>query len=136
MALFDEMLGGGNIPIESITAFYNPTLTSSFVNAWNISNQRFSSTPSLFSSNTVKSFAKERKWILSEYDRKVHYYDWNSALILPIVPSMLFLRLVFLFKGCHGTDQYIGEKIAETGFIALSSTDGGFFGKGIYCTLS
>jgi hypothetical protein len=88
MTLFTEMLGGENIPIESITAFYNPILTSSFVNAWNIQNERMKSAPNLFNAKSFKTFTQEREWILSEYDRKVSYYDWNSTLSLPLVPSM------------------------------------------------
>lgn len=88
MRLFNEMLGGANIPIACITAFYNPTLTSSFVNAWNINNQRFASDPSLFNSKVMKTFAKEREWILSEYEEKVRFYGWNNALRVPILPCM------------------------------------------------
>src|SRR5690242_18244491 len=90
MTLFNEMLGGENIPIETITAFYNPQLTTNFINAWNISNQRFVGAPNLFNVKVMKTFTREREWILSEYDRKVNYYDWNSSLRIPIVPCMFF----------------------------------------------
>jgi hypothetical protein len=88
MKLFDEVLLGEHIPIKSITAYYNPTLTSTFVNAWNINNERMVGSPNLFNSKSFKSFVEEREWILSEYDRKVNYYDWNSTLHLPIVACM------------------------------------------------
>jgi len=34
----------------------------------------------------------------------------------------------------HGTGMEIGLKIAETGFVSLSSLDAGYYGKGIYFT--
>jgi hypothetical protein len=140
MKLFNEMLGGENITIQAITAFYNPILTSSFLNAWNLNNTRFIGAPNLFNAKTVKTFETERAFILSEYDEKVHYYAWNSSLHVPIVPCMNLLFVsqtrissISYLLGLHGTDQCVGEKIAETGFVALSSTDSGYFGKGIYC---
>src|SRR5436190_640877 len=33
-----------------------------------------------------------------------------------------------------GTDYYVAEKIAQTGFAALASLDAGYFGRGIYFT--
>jgi hypothetical protein len=91
MKLFNEMLGGEHIPIQSVTAIYNPNLTSTFVNAWNIHNERIIGAPSLFNSKVIKTFAEERAWVLSEYDRKVNYYDWNRWLNLPIIPCMFVL---------------------------------------------
>jgi hypothetical protein len=39
--------------------------------------------------------------------------------------------------GCNLVDQFIGEKVAESGFIALSCLDAsGAFGRGIYCMSS
>jgi len=41
-------------------------------------------------------------------------------LIVPILPT------------AHGTELFLAEKIAQTGFANLSSLDAGFFGSGIY----
>jgi len=41
---------------------------------------------------------------------------------------------VVILPVVHGTDLAVAERIAKTGFAALSSVDAGYYGKGIYFT--
>jgi hypothetical protein len=125
IGIFSNYLAGGTIRVDSITALYNPTLTSSFINAWNVTSQRIKSSPHLFKmprSDNQKAAKDPRQNILEKYNSLVRHFTWNDTLLLPIIPC------------CHGTGRLVAEKIAETGFAVLSSLDAGFYGKGIYFT--
>jgi hypothetical protein len=47
--------------------------------------------------------------------------------------KILNLYNITYYLACHGTGLHVAEKIAETGFAALSIEDDGYYGKGIYC---
>jgi hypothetical protein len=122
MRLFANYLNGSTVVVESITAVYNPVLTTSFLNAWNVTSQRLTSSPLLFKQTPFANFVEERNSVLAKYESLVANCDWNDNLSVPIIPC------------CHGTGRFVAEKIAETGFAALSSLDAGYYGKGIYFT--
>jgi hypothetical protein len=119
---------------------YNPSLTSSFINHWQvtISRKRFSADQFFrvtYGKNEQKMAVKAR------CDKVVEGFNWN-------VNGNKQTEAVPLIAALHGTDYHIAgmlvatstrcvshsEKIAQTGFAALSSLDAGFFGKGIYFT--
>lgn len=56
---------------------------------------------------------------MEQFSELSNRFDWNKDLPVPIVASY------------HGTDFPVAEKIAQTGFAALSLLDSGYFGKGI-----
>lgn len=112
----------GSLVATEITAVYNHSLTVSFINQWKIMIARKEQSPEQFFSCTYTK-NKEKMEILEHYQKNlVDALPYNKKLILPIIPT------------CHGTDHIIAQKIAETGFCALSSLDGGYYCKGIYFT--
>jgi len=58
--------------------------------------------------------------VAEQFQKRANLCAYNLNLAVPIVPSV------------HGTDFFIAEKIAQTGFAAISILDEGYFGKGIY----
>jgi len=68
---------------------------------------------------------RERAFIRIE--QKIQYWEWNFGLNIsdsPVLPVV------------HGTSMDKAYRIAEGGFVALSTTDDGYYGKGIYFTTS
>jgi len=65
-----------------------------------------------------------RKFCYQAFEDKIDSWDFNSEMELPIIPAI------------HGTQTNTAWSICSTGFAALSATDAGFFGKGIYFTTS
>jgi len=67
-----------------------------------------------------------RKWVYEKFEERVHSWEFNAEelLSLPVLPVI------------HGTQLGTAWSISSTGFAALSATDAGFFGKGIYFTSS
>lgn len=125
--LFNFLRVGSIVPID-IQAIYNPVLTSAFINQWKITLSRRQNDAQLFfqERNFHKNAAKQ--FVIEEYFKLCQNDDlpWNTRdkdyQLVPIIPSV------------HGTDRLLAEKIAETGFAALSKLDAGYFGKGIYFT--
>lgn len=121
----EDMLRGffraTDLHADGIRAIYNPSLSHSFVNYWQITNARKQhSADQFFHDGYGKDEAK--KGVIAQFKARVGVLEYNSTLIVPLVPVL------------HGTDYYVAEKIAQTGFAALSSLDAGYFGKGIYFT--
>jgi len=65
-----------------------------------------------------------KKFVYQAFEDKVDSWDFNAEMEIPIIPAV------------HGTQTDTALKICSTGFAALSATDGGYFGKGIYFTTS
>ena len=114
----------GSLEIESITAVYNPALSTSFINMWRIMTTRKMESPDLFFARTYTKDAEKMK--VMEYVDKdlLQFTPYNQDLTLPLIPVL------------HGTDFLTAEHIAQTGFAALSSLDEGYYGRGIYFTSS
>jgi len=71
--------------------------------------------------NEQENIEKKEK-IYAEFHRKVDEWEWNARRNVHILPCL------------HGTDLEVAHNIADTGFVALSSLDCGWYGKGIYFT--
>ena len=112
----------GVVQLETIIAIYNPALTTSFINQWKMTITRFHESAEQFFAITYKRDENKMK-VMEYYETQVlQPTPHNKNLDIPLINAL------------HGTDYFIAEKIAETGFAALSSLDAGFFGKGIYFT--
>lgn len=126
--MFIQNLGGKDFVLSRITALYNHTLLSNFIGAKKIMDQRLANSPGIFASTGWRHMEEtdaqkqQREWVYQRYQTVVKQYSWNSDAKVPLIPAL------------HGTDIGIAQKIAETGFAALSSIDAGFYGKGIYFT--
>jgi len=116
---YNTAINGGTLLIEDVTAIYNPTLTSSFINQWRVLHERLLNNTELFNTKEGSS-RKEREFVEKHYEEISHSFLWNKSIDIPILPV------------CHGTDHYIAEKISQTGFATLSTTDAGYYGRGIY----
>ena len=114
----------GNLAVTQITAIYNRALSVSFVNQWKLMTTRRIEAPEQFFRCTFRK--DEAKLGIMKYyqDNLLLSTPYNQKLTVPLVPVL------------HGTDYLVAEKIAQTGFAALSSLDAGYFGKGIYFTTS
>jgi len=115
---YDTVINGGKLQIDQVTAVYNPGLTSSFITQWKVISDRLRS-GHLF--NNKEATQRElREFVEKHFEELLtsFHYDKNSGV--PILPV------------CHGTDHYIAEKIAQTGFATLSTIDAGYYGRGIY----
>jgi len=64
---------------------------------------------------------------MDSFDLTCKHWPWNE----PLEPKDGYVLPV-----CHGTEETIAWKIASVGFANLSSTDAGFYGKGIYFSSS
>jgi len=112
-----------NLKIKTIEAVYSPTLVSNFINHREILKVRMANQPTVFNNKTWKQLPdnKKRSSIFQSYvDRTEKAYSWNASEIVPILPAI------------HATSYEIASQICSTGFVALSSLDAGYFGKGIY----
>jgi cysteine-rich repeat protein len=114
----------GPLEITQITAVYNRALSVSFVNQWKLTTTRRVESPEQFFHCTYSK--DEQKINVMKYyqDNLLQFTPYNQTLQVPLLPVL------------HGTDYFIAEKIAQTGFASLSTLDPGFFGKGIYFTTS
>lgn len=117
--LVDNFLGGRKLPITKIIACYNPSLASSFINQWNIMTTRKKFSPEQFFNQTYLE-NPQKVWVAEQFKKRANLCSYNLDLAVPIIPSV------------HGTDFFIAEKIAQTGFANISILDEGYFGKGIY----
>jgi len=117
--LFDDFLGGNSLKIKSITAIFNPMLLRSFINQWELTTERMTTSPGVFNKITYGD-NENQKWIKEKYNARTNALPWNKDLMCPILPT------------AHGTELFLAEKISQTGFANLSSLDAGFFGSGIY----
>lgn len=117
-----QSLLSDDLVLLTISAVYNPMLTVSFINQWKMYTTRLNESSEVFFN---KTYAGEHKmWVMEQYETLCSQFAWNnvSKYQIPLVPAY------------HGTDFYIAEKIAQTGFAVLSTVDAGFYGKGIYFT--
>ncbi len=108
-------------PLE-ITAIYNRFLSVSFINQWKIMTSRKKSSYDQFFSNYYQKDNDKMNVMQYFQDNILNFTSYNQKLSIPLIPAL------------HGTDSFIAEKIAKTGFASLSSLDAGYFGKGIYFT--
>ncbi len=121
-ALLASIHKKGTIQLDSIVAIYNPALTTSFINQWKMTITRLHKSVDQFFAVTYKRDENKMK-VIEYYETQVLLpATHNKNLDIPLIGAL------------HGTDYAIAEKIAATGFAALSSLDAGFFGKGIYFT--
>lgn len=119
--LLNSLFNGSKLTPIEISAVYNKTLATSFVNNYAISvSRKLYSSEHFFSVDYRKN--NDKLWIMEKFQTFADLCPWNKDLTLPIIPSL------------HGTDYFVARAIAETGFAALSSLDAGYFGKGIYFT--
>jgi len=121
---YDTFFEGKLLTVLSITGIVNPTLLINFLCTQKIMSERHQNSRDLFGSQTWRNGDDQqlRDWTYSTYQSTIKKCPWNIDMPLPIVPML------------HGTDRVVADKIAETGFAALSSLDAGWFGKGIYFT--
>jgi hypothetical protein len=114
----------GALKVLGITAIYNPTLTSNFINQWKTSIQRYRENHDLFYTCGYRKDTKKME-VLDYYNRNiVSLLDCNNELDIPLIPSL------------HGSDIKVAYSIAGNGFASLSSLDSGFYSAGIYKTTS
>jgi Leucine-rich repeat (LRR) protein len=104
------------LEIKSVSAVYNKTLVSGFASTHKVQIARFKESPKVFYTKTWEyergDKEPKRARVYSKYEEKRDQFGFNkeSIVILPTV---------------HGTDLGLAERIAKTGFAALSSVDGG-----------
>jgi len=121
-----ELLEFENIPISKVTALSCITLATNMSGYRKLITERFKSSSSIFLS---KSWEREepidlRLRVRDHYRRQIMQFDWNRNLKL--IEDCPVLAVV------HGTNLKKAQKIISTGFASLSTTDKGFYGKGIY----
>jgi len=81
--------------------------------------------PSLFINNQWRENGEQlRIWVHEQYNKKVNQFNWNENLEVPIIPAI------------HGTDEAVAYSIITTSFVALAKGDAGYYGKGLYFTMS
>ena len=106
--------------IGSVKVIYNPDLNRAFSLHLGKLQQRASNS----------AFAPKWSWELenSEWREKIHLM--YEALAKPYRdPEYPAVKLLPLW---HGTSPAIVDSICRTGYANLATTDGGFFGKGLY----
>lgn len=121
LSLFQDFLGGSELIILSIRAIFNPVLLRQFINQWELTTERLTSGKAVFG-KTSYSDNPNQMWIVQKFNERAHHpkLPWNKDLTCPIIPT------------AHGTELFLAEKIAQTGFANLSKLDAGYFGSGIY----
>lgn len=114
-----KLLHFSELQTGAVYAVYNRNLVTNFTSAYRIQQQRYndpSSKKAFFSQNTWKSEGdvanRERVYNQFEGVCKQPFFGWNQEGVC-IIPC------------AHGTDMAIAERIAKTGFAALSSIDAG-----------
>jgi len=120
-------MGGGGIEIEEAFAVHNPGLLNTFATKHANVTAQVEKDPGSFMSTSWKE-AKDkkgvRKWTREVYEKLVSNFRWNKDLMVWVIPTI------------HGTSEEIARNIIQTGFVALSKLDSGYYGKGIYFTTS
>lgn len=116
-----RLVSFGKYMISDITLVANLTLLRNFVGQYNIMTERLERYRDIFAKKRWSQNSESCKATYQHYADLVARYEWCQDRI-PIIPV------------CHGTDRTIAEKICETGFANLSTTDAGWYGKGIYFT--
>jgi hypothetical protein len=111
-------------------------LTISFINQWKVYNTRKQNNPEIFYAKTYTK-NEDKMWVNDGFMERCNKFIWNPNIDSPILPVFhgIFLLLSHtnnyfsLLYDCYyylilihlGTDLFIAEKIAQTGFCALSS---------------
>lgn len=123
---FNGKLDGKSIDIKEIRMIFNGSLVSGFCGTHSKLVLRHADSPQTFKHDTWKQApdAKDKAWVLEQFEKRCNDIHWNSELNLPILPVL------------HGTDANIANSICQTGFSAVSSLDEGFFGQGMYFSSS
>lgn len=117
---------GGTLHAKDIFAIYNPVLTSSFINQWKITLSRRQNDAKTFFQERSFQGNIEKQYVIQQFDKLCEEkVPWNTRKPFSECP---------IIAAVHGTDYFVAEKIAQTGFVALSSLDAGYFAKGIYFT--
>lgn len=117
---FVYLLGGGSIIVKTITAVYNPTLISNFINTIAIRELRLGQ--QVFNSKSWMEESPGKAAVYNHYLARVDQMFWNQGYPVPILLA------------AHGTDADVASKICETGFASLQTLDAGYYGQGIYFT--
>jgi len=122
--LFNTM-GRNSYEISNVIAVYNPLLIRNFVGSYLIQTDRSKHDANLFSQKkwAIGSNHIDSQFVYEHYVKTSQKHEWNQESGKP-----------HILLACHGTDQFVAERICQTGFATLSSVDAGYFGKGIYFT--
>jgi len=119
--LLEHFFKNDGLVFNDITAIYNPALTTSFINQWHTTQERFQSSHSQFFHETY-SKNTDKCELMHTYHSRIGEFQYKKSPLIKLVPAL------------HGTDYHVAGKIAQTGFASLSSLDAGYYGKGIYFT--
>jgi len=111
--------------ISKSFAVSNPLLNQAFFNRYTQLQTRFEESPDIFFKKDWLSnkYSTWRQWILDHLTLYTNSFNYNVNNEIKIIP-------VFHIASSLET----AYKICETGFSALSLSDEGWFGKGIYFT--
>jgi len=129
---FNELkdnLDFGVIKVSKCWAIVSHVLASNMSVAWKIQKSRFKDMPDKFISTSWKDTDPDnrRQRIMDSYNITCKNWLWNESIDV---------RDGYVLPVCHGTEESIAWKIASVGFANLSTTDAGFYGKGIYFSSS
>eukprot|EP01127_Copromyxa_protea_P004429 TRINITY_DN14290_c0_g1_i1.p1 TRINITY_DN14290_c0_g1~~TRINITY_DN14290_c0_g1_i1.p1 ORF type:complete len:1255 (-),score=211.77 TRINITY_DN14290_c0_g1_i1:59-3427(-) len=108
---------------HEIYAIYSPHLVNSFVNHRELLKTRMAGQGNVFNNKKWKlgKEAEAKGAIYSAFEKRlISAYEWNAEEVVPILPAV------------HATSFEVANSICATGFVALSSLDEGWYGKGIY----
>jgi len=114
------------VPSEAY-AIYNPSLISNFINSRKIMSSRFINDPSNFAKKDwlLEDDCDSKQVIVRKLESRLAEagcMEKGEGVLLPILPC------------CHSTDFNIALAICSTGFSALSNSDSGEYGAGVYFT--
>eukprot|EP01125_Pyxidicula_operculata_P003314 TRINITY_DN1390_c0_g2_i3.p1 TRINITY_DN1390_c0_g2~~TRINITY_DN1390_c0_g2_i3.p1 ORF type:complete len:1797 (+),score=397.91 TRINITY_DN1390_c0_g2_i3:489-5879(+) len=120
-----RILGGEKLKISEAYATYNPILVSNFAG---LKLQLETRRKIKFIKDRMTEYLKndptgQRVFVREKYMEMVDQFNWNkNPDSEPIIPAI------------HMTNSKVAWSIAEQGFVALSTKDDGWYGKGIYFT--
>lgn len=101
-----------DLHLGRVFAVYNQMLVETFVTTYTVQQQRFEESKALFFAKKWDQADENKKRVFAKFEARTKLFPWNAESV-PIIPV------------AHGTDFAVAERIAKTGFAALSSIDEG-----------
>lgn len=138
-----KLLKADDYGVQKITAICNLVLLQNFIGAKKILDKRLEDSPGLFAAQHWRAMkvgqeqnVQKREIVYSRFQQRMEDFSlyWMPKSRKTASVEDTAHPGVAIIAALHGTDGPTADKIAETGFAALSLTDGGYFGKGIYFT--
>jgi hypothetical protein len=87
VCLIRDHFGCGNVRPPRILAVYNPALTVSFINMWNVYMTRMKDSPELFFTRSYKK-NQQKLWVNEHYEMVCAKCSWNQQLSVPLAPAL------------------------------------------------